>query len=285
MTDFTAVTNVGDNAWFHGLYVCPDIDTVTYTLAGVADEERGWGIEGDTFRTLGQLERLGTDDTWFKIGDLDFATHLFRTSLLKQGKTLTQVTAIISRALGLKGVNVLPVTDEHVETRILTREKGEMHLQEFWVKWKGELTPTDVVYSGAKEASVTPAVTKAVASADRIILCPGNPITSVMPMLAVSGFLQALRRSRARKVAVSPMVGRGAFSGPAAKLMAAKRLSPTSQGVASLYGDMIDAIVVDEMDADQKERIEKQGVSCIVSRTLMKTRADEERLAEVALRA
>jgi LPPG:FO 2-phospho-L-lactate transferase len=282
---FTVVANVGDNAWFHGLYVCPDIDTVTYTLAGIADAKRGWGIQGDGFEALAQLKRLGAKDTWFNIGDMDFATHILRTAMLKAGRSLTEVTATVGRGLGVRGCEILPASDQHVETRIVTAERGEMHLQEFWVKERARPTPTGVRYVGARRARATDDVARRISSAKRIVFAPANPITSILPILSLGGVRDALRKSKARKLAVSPMVGEGSYSGPAARLMLAKGLEPTSEGVARLYEGLIDAIVVDGSDRDQADAIEKLGVSCQFTSTLMKTREDEVRLAKVAMEA
>ncbi len=282
---FTVVANVGDNAWFHGLYVCPDIDTVTYALAGIVDARRGWGIAGDTFQALGQLKTLGSPDTWFNIGDRDMATDVLRTALLREGKTLTEATSAIARGLGVRRWTVLPATDSHVETRIVTAERGEMHLQEFWVKEKGLLTPKDVRYVGAGEARATAQVLDSLRSANRVIISPANPITSVMPTLSIPGLRDALADSGARRVAVSPMLGEGAFSGPAARLMAAKNLRPTSEGVARLYKGLVDVLVLDESDRAQQSSIERLGVSCRFTSTLMRTREDEVRLAKVAMEA
>jgi LPPG:FO 2-phospho-L-lactate transferase len=281
---FTVIANVGDNAWFHGLYVCPDIDIVTYTLAGIADAKKGWGIRGDEFKALGQLKRLG-EATWFNIGDLDMATHIFRTALMKKGKNLTEVTATIARRLGVRGATILPATDEEVETHIITKEKGEMHLQEFWVKEKGRLTPKRVRYVGARKAHMSKEVAKAISSASRIIISPANPLTSITPILSIGGFRKLLSKSKAKKVAVSPMLGEGAFSGPAAGLLSARGLKPTSEGVARLYKGVIDVLVVDESDRSQARAIERAGVSCVLTSTLMKTREDETRLAKVAMEA
>jgi LPPG:FO 2-phospho-L-lactate transferase len=285
LSRFTVVANVGDNAWFHGLYVCPDVDTVTYTLAGIADSQRGWGIQGDEFETLAQLKRLGAEDTWFNIGDRDMATDLFRTALMREGKTLTEATTAIARALGVRRWTILPATDQHVETRIITAEKGEMHLQEFWVKERGRSTPTGVRYAGVRPARMTKEVAKRLAHAERVIIAPANPITSVMPILSIGGFRETLRGSKARKVAVSPMMGESPFSGPAGKLMAARGLMPTSEGVARLYRRVIDAIIIDESDRAQAGAIEREGISCHFTSTLMRSREDEVRLAKVAMEA
>ena len=280
-SSFTVVANVGDNAWFHGLYVCPDVDTVTYALAGILDARKGWGIEGDTFRALDQLKRLGAADTWFNIGDRDLATDVFRTALMKGGKTLTEATSAIARGLGVRRWVILPAT----ETHIVTAERGEMHLQEFWVKERGLLTPKAVRYVGASRARATAQAIACLKSAKRVIISPANPITSVMPTLSVPGFRGALAKSGARRVAISPMLGEGAFSGPAARLMTATGHRPTSEGVARLYKGLVDVLVLDESDRSQARAIEKTGVSCHFTSTLMRTREDEVRLAKVAMEA
>jgi len=285
LAKFTVVANVADNSWFHGLYVCPDIDTVTYTLAGIADSERGWGIQGDKFTVLGQLKRLEASDTWFNIGDLDLATDILRTALMREGKSLTEVTSIIAERLGVKGCKIIPASDQHVETRVRTAEGGEMHLQEFWVKARGRPTPEGVRYVGARGARPSRDALRSIASANRVVICPANPITSVLPILSIPGFRRALERSRARRVAVSPMIGEGAFSGPAAGLMAAKGLKSRSESVARLYKGLIDVFVLDEGDRSQAKAIEKTGVSCVFTSTLMSSRDEEARLAKVAMEA
>lgn len=282
---FTVIANVGDNAWFHGLYVCPDVDTATYSMAGMSEPAHGWGIAGDTFGALQALERLGADGTWFRIGDADLATCLYRTAMLRGGRTLTEATAAISRALGVKGCAILPASDRHVETRITTVEKGELHLQEFWVREKGLLTPRRVRYAGAARSRATPEVRRALASADRIILAPGNPMTSILPILATPGIRGALAKSGATRVAVSPMVGNASFSGPAARLMAASGLSPSSAGVALAYKGVIDVLILDESDRPRQKEVEKAGASCLFSSTLMKSREDETRVARLAMEA
>ena len=286
ITPFTAIVNVADNAWFHGLYVCPDLDTVTYTLAGLADTARGWGMRGDRFTALRQLKKLGSQDTWFNIGDMDLATDVFRTTMMVDGgKDLTEVTSLIARGLGVDTCRVIPATDEHVETHIITSEMGEMHLQEYWVRERGRPTPKEIRFIGARAARPTEEVADSLASADRIIIAPANPLTSISPILSIGGFKSRLRASKARRVAISPMIGDRPFSGPAGKLMAAERLRPSSQTVAHLYKGLVDAIVIDESDADQVTAIQKEGVSCVLAPTMMRSREDAVRLARVAMRA
>jgi len=214
--DLVVVANVGDNYWFQGLYVCPDIDIAVYTLAGIADVSKGWGIQGDTFNALDQLAKLG-GETWFRMGDKDLATATIRTTMLSSGKTLTEVTSFIQKALGAR-VPVLPATDSPVETLMDTRA-GTMHLQEFWVKNRGLPRVKRVRYRGAEQASPTSQVRRALARADKVVICPANPITSIGPIVAIKGMKTLLSDSGVRVVALSPMVGKGPYSGPAGTLM------------------------------------------------------------------
>jgi len=264
--ELTVVANVGDNFWAHGLYVCPDVDIAMYTLAGVANTRQGWGIEGDTFRTLAQLGKIG-DPTWFALGDLDIATHIVRTMMLREGRSLTSVTEKLRRAYRV-AQPILPLTDDAVETRILT-SKGPLHLQEFWVRDRGRPAVSGVRYKGSSKARCSEKVEEAIEKADRIVICPANPVTSIGPMLAVPGFLRMLSESRARVTGLSPMVGKAPFSGPAAKLMKAVGMRPDSVGVARTYSGFLDALVVDRSDAELADEIEGLGISCVTSDTVM----------------
>jgi LPPG:FO 2-phospho-L-lactate transferase len=282
ISQFVVIANTGDNIWMNGLYICPDLDIAMYTLAGVEDEERGWGVAGDTFEFLGELGRLGAE-TWFRLGDRDLATHVLRTHLLLGVRRLTEITTFLSKRLGVMQP-ILPPSDDHIETHILT-EKGEMHLQEFWVKRKAEGRVRGVRYVGAGSARVTREVENALRNADRILLCPGNPITSLEPMISTGSFGDLLAKSKARRVALSPMIGRGSFSGPASKLMLALELEPTSAGVAKLYSGLIDKIVIDESDGEMASAIEELGVECASTDIRMGSRDDELRLARLLLEA
>ena len=281
-SDLTVVANVGDNYWFQGLYVCPDIDIAVYTLAGISDSRTGWGIRGDTFNVLGQLGRLG-QETWFRMGDTDLAIAMVRTGLLRSGKTLTQATSLIGESLGAKAP-VLPATDSPVETLMVTNA-GTMHLQEFWVKKRGSPRVTRVKYDGAREASPTRQVARALSDAERVIVCPANPITSIGPILAIGGMKQLLSRSEARVVAVSPMVGSRPYSGPAGRLMRQLDMRPDSVGVASLYSDFVDLLLIDGTDAEMRDEVERTGVSCAPADTRMGTTSQARRLASVLLEA
>jgi LPPG:FO 2-phospho-L-lactate transferase len=278
--ELTVVANVGDNTWMHGLLVCPDLDTAMYTLAGVSDRTHGWGLRGDTFSVLKQLGELG-QETWFALGDRDMATHILRTKWLKEGRTLTQVTRDLCRGYGTRA-EILPVTDSRLETRVLT-PRGEMDLQEFWVKKRGKPRVTGIRYDGASEAAVTREVEESVVKADCIIVCPANPVTSIGPMLAVRGLRKALASARARISALSPMVGSAPFSGPAAKLMKAAGRSPDSVGVAKMYSDFLDEIIVSRRDRRMADTIEHLGVRCRYSDTRLGSPAAERRIARELL--
>ena len=278
--ELTVVANVGDNYWVYGTYVCPDVDIACYTLAGIGDRSRGWGIAGDTFSVLGELARLG-EETWFKLGDRDMAACLFRTAMLRSGATLTEATRSICRSLGVRA-SVLPATDSPVETMVST-PGGDLHLQEFWVRDGGRPEVKGVWYRGARRARVSQEVARAVAAADRVVVCPANPVTSVGPVLAIPGMVPLLKRSKARVVALSPMEGRGAFSGPADRLLKAGGVSPDSVGVAGMYAPFLDAMVISERDSGMKAEIERLGVACVPSRTRIEGEADGVRLGEALL--
>jgi LPPG:FO 2-phospho-L-lactate transferase len=280
--DLTVVVNVGDNIWMYGVYVCPDIDIACYTLAGVADRTRGWGIAGDTFEAVGSLRKYGAA-AWFMLGDRDLATSLRRTEMIRSGATLTEVTESLRRALGLK-CRVLPVTDDEVATMVAT-PAGGLHLQEFWVREKGFPEVTRVWYKGARSAKVTPEVASSIEVADRVVICPANPITSVGAMLAVPGFTRLLSDSRARVVALSPMVGKQPYSGPAGKLMEASGFRQDSVGVAQLYSKFLDAMIIASSDSGLRRKVERLGIGCSVSNTLMGGPEDESRLARELLEA
>jgi len=275
--DLTVVANVGDNIWMYGVYVCPDLDIACYTLAGIADGAKGWGVAGDTFEALDQLSRLG-EKTWFRLGDRDLATSLARTALLRAGLTLTDATEFARKGLGVK-CPVLPVTDDPVETRVVT-PSGNLHLQEFWVRDHGLPAVIRVWYKGARRARVTRRVSSAVSAADRIVICPANPVTSIGPMLAVPGFSRLLSGSGARVLALSPMVGSAPYSGPAGKLMRATGSRPDSLGVVKLYSKFLDCIMISESDSRLKAKIESIGVKCVTSDTGLGSPMDEIRLAE-----
>jgi LPPG:FO 2-phospho-L-lactate transferase len=278
----TVVVNTGDDAEVWGLHVSPDLDSVTYALAGRLDVARGWGRAGESFRVLEAMAALG-EDTWFQLGDLDLATHLYRTRALRAGATLTAVTAALAHALGTVAT-ILPMTDASVRTRIRTPD-GWLDFQEYFVREKARPSVLAVEYAGASEAAATPDVLAAIAGADAVVVCPSNPVTSVGPILAVPGIADALSASDARTVAVSPIVGGAAVSGPAAELMRARGLPVTSVGVATAYAPWLDAMVVDVRDRDDADALRARGVVPVVTQTIMRDHATEVDLARAVLGA
>jgi LPPG:FO 2-phospho-L-lactate transferase len=278
--ELTIVCNTGDDCVFHGLQISPDIDTVTYTLAGLSDSERGWGIQGDTFVALEQLHRLG-NDAWFQIGDKDMATHITRTRMLKEGHTLSEITDHLRRALGVRST-ILPMSDQRIETRVTTR-RGEVSFQEFFVKehWANEVDA--VHFAGVTESQPAPSVLEAIAGAKAVIVCPSNPVTSIGPILTVPGIRAALIASRASIVGVSPMIGAAAISGPAHKLMAAYGFEASVLGVAQCYADFLDTILIANEDRKLIPAIENLRIRAIASDIGMPNLVAKRRLARELL--
>jgi LPPG:FO 2-phospho-L-lactate transferase len=280
--DLSVVVNTGDDIELFGLQISPDVDIVAYTLAGIVDEEKGWGIKGDTFHCLEALKKH-SPDTWFNVGDKDFATHIYRTYRLKQGATLSQVADEVCSALGLK-VKILPMTNDRFETRIKIRD-GTVHFEEYFVKRQARDEVLGVEFVGAETAKPSPKVLEAILDAEVVVVCPSNPIVSVGTILSVDGIRDALRRTNARVVAVSPIVAGAPVKGPADKLMHGLGLEVSAYGVAELYSDFLDTMVIDVKDAGEKGRIERLGVEVKVANTVMKSLADKVTLARVVLEA
>jgi LPPG:FO 2-phospho-L-lactate transferase len=274
--DLTVIVNTGDDAEIWGLHISPDLDTVSYTLGGVIDEQKGWGLTGETFHTLDQIARFG-EPTWFNLGDRDLATHLHRTRLLREGRTLTEVTRAIAAALGVRAT-VLPMSDRPVRTRILGPD-GWLTFQEYFVREKAQVEARAVNYAGAAGSAPAPGVLAAIAFADAVLVCPSNPITSVGPILAVPGIAAALADTRATVVAVSPIIGGDAVSGPAGRLMAMAGLPVSAAGVARAYAGWLDVLVADERDRALVPEIEALGPRAAATDTLMTGRAAETALA------
>jgi LPPG:FO 2-phospho-L-lactate transferase len=285
--DVTAVVNTGDDIEVHGLHVSPDLDSVLYWLAGVMDRDRGWGRAGETFRTTGELRRLGSDRAWFGLGDLDLATHLRRTTLLAGGMTLSEATAALAREFEVP-TRILPMTDDPVTTRIeTTDEEGhvlDLHFQEYWVKRGAQDHVRAIHYRGAAIARPAPGVLEAISAADCILICPSNPIASIDPILAVPGIREAVRERRERVVGISPIVGGAPVRGMADKLLPAVGAEVSASGVAHHYRDLLGAFVIDRVDADLAVEIgeELHGRPVLVVDTMM---VDDEVAREVAAAA
>ena len=278
--ELSVIVNTGDDIELFGLHISPDIDIVSYTMAGIVDETKGWGIKEDTFHFLNAARKFGVE-TWFNIGDRDLATHVYRTARLKQGLKLSEVTAEISRALGLE-VAVLPMTDNKFETRIVTPE-GTMHFEEYMVKREAKDTVLGVEFSGAESAEPAQGVISAVENAECVVVCPSNPVVSIGTILAVRGVREALRRTKARKVAISPIIGGAPVKGPADKLLRGLGREVSAFAVAELYADFLDVFVLDAVDAVEKNRVERLGMEVRVTDTVMRSLEDKVRLARVVL--
>lgn len=275
------IGNTADDAEIHGLHISPDLDTVTYTLAGLADPKRGWGIRGDDFRCLEALGRLGAE-TWFQLGDRDLATHLYRTERLRQGATLTDITAEIAAALGVRS-RIVPVSDDRVRTRVCT-PAGELEFQAYFVKRRARDKVLNVRFEGALQASPARGVIEAIAAADAIILCPSNPFISIGPILAVPGIREALQRKRDRVLAISPIVGGRAVKGPAAHMMKSMRLRPAAAEVARLYADFAGTFVLDQVDRKQAAQVKTLGMRPVVTNTIMRGLRERKSLARAVVR-
>jgi LPPG:FO 2-phospho-L-lactate transferase len=278
--ELTVIVNTGDDLLWWGLYVSPDLDSITYTLTGKLSHERGWGVRGDTFHCLQTMGRLG-QPTWFHAGDRDLAMHILRSKLLADGKTLSEVTAEIASRLGIKA-RILPMTNARVETRVLT-PIGEISFEEYFVERWYQDPVESVRFAGASDAEPAPGVIEAIRSAEAVLLAPSNPVTSIGPILAVPGIREALRQCRSRTVAVSPIVGQAAVSGPAGILLAAQGYEVSIAGIAKFYSDFLDLLVVDSQDAPAAEELRKTGVHVQCAPAMMRTTEDRVALARAAL--
>ncbi|MCS7112491.1 MAG: 2-phospho-L-lactate transferase [Nitrososphaerota archaeon] len=278
--DIKVIVNTADDIDIYGVHVSPDVDIVTYTLAGVVDEDRGWGIKGDTFNFVESLARFGLEN-WFKLGDMDLATCFYRTMLMKKGFSLTEATHRICRALNVE-VEILPMTDHSVQTYVET-DIGVIHIQEYMVKYRCEPSILGVEFKGIGEAEATAEVLEALEGCSGVIVCPSNPVISIGPILSVKGIRDKLRGASYPKVAVTPIIAGAPVKGPADKFMRFLGVEVSPYGVAWLYRDFLDGLVVDIRDSIQTVRIEKLGIKTLATDTLMRSIEDKVRLAKAAL--
>lgn len=272
----SAIVNTADDFELYGLHISPDIDTVMYTLAGLANPETGWGIAGDTRATLEAITRYG-EDPWFLLGDQDFATHILRTHGLRSGATLTSVTSQLASSLDIDTV-LLPMTDDRVSTEVLAAD-GWLAFQDYFVARRQEDDVLDVRFVGIESAGPTVDVIRAIESADLIVFCPSNPVVSIGPILDVPGMREAIVRADAPVIAVSPIVGGRALKGPADRMLAAQDVEVSALGVARLYQGILDAIVIDTVDAHLASPLADLGLRVTVSQTIMGGKDDRARLA------
>ncbi len=277
-----AIVNTGDDERIYGLHISPDIDTVLYALAGRFDDERGFGLRGDTFVWLDAMAALG-EDTWFRVGDRDLATHIFRTRRLDAGAPLSAITTELALALGT-AVRAVPATDERLRT-VLDTSEGTLAFQDYFVRHRWQPRVHAVRYEGAATARPAPGVVEAIAAADAVIIAPSNPIISIGPILAIAGMREALASRRDRTIAISPIVGGRAIKGPAAAMMASLGVRADAAGVAALYRDVAAALVIDTTDAALAAEVERAGMRAVVAPSLMTGVASKRALAEATLAA
>lgn len=276
--DMTIISNVGDNIWLYGLYVAPDIDTIIYGLSGLLDKDRGWGIKGDSFECLAKLRELGAE-SWFALGDRDLATHLIRTSMLKSGKSLSQITDWMRERYKVIP-KIIPATDDELTTIIRTDKGKRIHLQEFWVKYKGRIKVTDIIYQGANNAHTNSKALDAIMQSDLVVIAPANPISSIGPIVALKELREALANNRYKVVAISPLIGERALSGPAIKYMKALGLESSPAGVAQYYSDFVSEFIISKSDRKLVPRIRDEfGMKVYETNIRMRNKADETRLS------
>jgi LPPG:FO 2-phospho-L-lactate transferase len=276
-----AIVNTGDDITLHGLKISPDLDIVTYTLAGIIDPAKGWGFRGETFHALKRLAVFGRVN-WFNLGDRDLATHIHRTAMLAEGKSLTEAAESIRAALGVKS-RILPMSDQPVPT-IIDSDEGALHFQEYLVKRRAEPVVRGIRYDGVESARPAPGVLEAIRDADRIVICPSNPLISIGPILAVGGIREALRARRKDVIAVCPIVGGKSLKGPSDKMLVQLGYESSAQAVANLYADFTGTFVLDPADETHVEKIKELDMKVAVIPTVMKTPADKRKLARALVR-
>jgi LPPG:FO 2-phospho-L-lactate transferase len=277
--DLTIIVNTGDDITLHGLKISPDLDIVTYTLAGIVDTKKGWGFRGESFHALKRLAVYGRAN-WFNLGDRDLATHIHRNAMLAEGKSLSQAADSIRTALGVKSL-ILPMSDDAVPT-IIDSNEGPLHFQEYLVKRRTEPVVRAIRFDGVESARPAPGVLEAIA-ADRIIICPSNPLISIGPILAVSGVRDQLRAHKEKVLAVCPIVGGKSLKGPSDKMLTQLGHKSTALGVAKLYADFTGTFIIDPVDKSQSAAIAALGMKVAIIPTVMKTLAQKRKLARAIL--
>jgi LPPG:FO 2-phospho-L-lactate transferase len=279
-SEIVAIINVGDDLELHGLMICPDIDTITYTLGGLNDDERGWGLKDETWRAMGRLAELG-GESWFSLGDQDLATHLYRTQRLREGATKLEVTQELAEKRGLR-LTMLPASNDEIATRLDT-EVGDLSFQEYFVKHHHGVVTSAVRYVGGSSATPAPGVLDALRSASRIVIAPSNPILSIQPMLEMKEIAELLRARRDDVVAVTPLIGGAALKGPADRLMVELGHESTNAGIAKYYSPYAATLIIDEVDAATTGSVEAAGMRAVVTTTVMSNPSHASALAREVL--
>ena len=281
--DVIVVANTGDDLVLHGLHISPDLDTITYTLAEAGNPETGWGLAGETWQAMDALDRYG-GPSWFRLGDRDLGTHLFRTGRLSEGAGLAGVTAEIAAAWEL-GFRLLPATEDHLRTMVTLADGGEVGFQEYFVGLRHNVPISGIRFEGADDALPGPGVLEAITTAEAVVVAPSNPLVSIAPILAVPGIADVLKERRTTNVAVSPIVGGSALKGPADRMLTEMGHESSVVGVARLYRDLVGTLVIDNVDADLAGGVEAEGVRCVVTDTVMRTVDVAAALAKTAIEA
>ena len=281
--EISIIVNTGDDIEMFGLYIAPDLDIVTYTLAGIVNPAMGWGLAGDTFHCLDQLLKLTGDERWFNLGDRDLAVHIFRTGQIRAGRPLSEIADQIRTSLGVKS-RILPMTDTHTPTTIIT-DAGEMHFQEYLVKHRAQPRVTGIRFENIDSAKPAPDVDEAILRANAVIVCPSNPLISIGPILAVPGIRELLEQTSARVAAISPLVGGASLKGPSDRMLADLGLEVSALQVAKLYADILDIFILDRQDESLKREIESLGIKVVVTNTVMSGMDEKIALAKTTLNA
>ncbi len=251
--DMVVISNVADNFWFYGLYICPDIDTIIYGLSNKLDRKKGWGIDKDTFNFLNYMRTID-EETWFGLGDKDLTMHVLRTKMLKEGKKLSEITDFFTKKYNIP-IRIIPASDDHYETRIITKSKQEMHLQEFWIKYKASIPISDVFYHGIENARLTESINEILYNSKSIIFAPGNPITSIGSILNISALNKIIKSLKEKVIIISPFVSNKTISGPSEIYMSAKNINPTIKGLIDFYSEFTTNMIFSKKD---KKEIEKE---------------------------
>ena len=281
--EIVGIVNVGDDLTLHGLRICPDLDTITYTLAGLDNTETGWGRLGETWRAMAELELLG-GEAWFSLGDLDLATHLYRTQRLAEGASLSTVTRELLDRRGVD-VTLLPATDDLIATEFTTTSGQRLSFQEYFVKHHHDVEIASIEFAGAAQAAPAPGVLEVLESAERIIISPSNPLISIQPILAILGIAEVLHARRERVVAVSPLIGGRALKGPADRLLFELAGEASNVAVAAAYDGLLGTLVIDAGDIDEVRSVEATGIRCIATPTRMSDESASRSLATAVLDA
>lgn len=276
--ELTIIVNTGDDIEMFGLYIAPDLDIVTYTLAGLVNPAMGWGVHGDTFACLDSLLQFYGTERWFNLGDRDLATHIFRADLLKQGVPLSEIADRIRRTLGVKS-RILPMTDTHTPTTILT-DTGELHFQEYLVKHRAQPFVQGIRFEHIATAQPAPGVLTAIQQSRAVIVCPSNPLISIGPILAVPGVRECLQQTQAKVIAISPVVGGASLKGPTDRMLAQLGHAVSATQIAKLYDDFLDVFIIDQQDAALKAELEALGLPVYVTNTVMSGASEKLALAQ-----